>query len=267
MFLKKFHPAHSKNRMKKEGDVASARERFFSTQNKILHHLIKHRFSWMNDWIRPDDRKVVEIGSGPGFSKEFITSKNLLLTDVTVYPWIDKKVDVTKDLDVFEDNSLDVVIACHTLHHIPYPKAFIQSIGTKLKSGGRLIIQDAYTSILFKVILRIMRHEGYDETVDVDNIEACCNDPNDPWSANCAISKLLFDKMEIGENFAKMKLVKFKVDTYFLLLLSGGTIAETWYPRWVGERGVSFIEKVDDILTRIAPRLFACECSVVLKKM
>lgn len=262
MFLKKFRSAHSKNRMKKEGDVANARAKFFSTQNKILHHLIKHRFSWMNDWIRSDDTKIVELGSGPGLSKEFITNKNILLTDVTRdYPWIDRKVDVTTDLNVFEDNSLDVVIVCHMLHHLAYPKVFIEQIGTKLKSGGYLLIQDAYTSILFKIILRIMRHEGYDETVDVDNIEACCNDP---WSANCAIPRCLFER---EKNFAKMKLVKFKVDTCFLLLLSGGTIAETWYPRWVGERGVSFIEKVDDILTRIAQRLFACECSVVLKKM
>lgn len=261
MFLKKFRPAHSKNRMKKEGDVADARKRFFSTQNKILHHLIKHRFSWMNDWIRSDDTKIVELGSGSGLSKEFITNKNLLLTDVTLHPWIDKKVDATTDLDVFEDNSLDVVIASHMLHHLAYPKVFIEQIGTKLKSGGYLLIQDVYASILFKVILRIMRHEGYDEDCcDVDN----SNDPNDPWSANCAISRLLFERERI---FGKMKLVKFKVNTCFLFLLSGGVIAQTWYPRWVGERGVSFIEKVDDILTRIAPRLFACECSVVLKKM
>ena len=264
MFLKKFRPKHTENRMKKEGDVAEARKRFFSTQDKILYHLIKHRFSWMNDWIRSDDTKIVELGSGPGLSKEFITNKNLLLTDVMVYPWIDKKVDVTKDLNVFEDNSLDVVIACHALHHIPYPKALIEQIGMKLRSGGYLLIQDVYASILFKIVLRIMRHEGYDETVDVDNIEAPCNDPNDPWSANCAIPGCLFE----GEkNFAKMKLVKFKVDACFLFLLSGGVIARTWYPRWVGKHGVSFIEKADDILTRIAPRLFACECSVVLKKM
>ena len=264
-FLKKFRPEHSENRMKAEGDVASARERFFSTQNKILYHLIKRRFSWMNDWIRSDDTKIVEIGSGSGLSKEFITNKNLLLTDVTLHPWIDKKVDVTTDLDVFEDNSLDVVIASHVLHHIPYPKAFIQLIGTKLKSDGRLLIQDPYASVLFKVILRIMKHEGFDELVDVDNILIPCNDPNDPWSANCSVGKLLFDRG--GRNFGKMKLVKAERGSCFLLLLSGGTIAKTWYPRWVGERGVSFIKKVDYLITRIAPRLFACEYSVVLRKM
>ena len=150
------------------------------------------------------------------------------------------------------------------LHHLAYPKVFIEQIGTKLKSGGYLLIQDAYTSILFKRVLRIMRHEGYDETVDINNTQIPCNNPSDPWSANCAISRCLFERERI---FGKMKLVKFKVDTCFLFLLSGGVIAQTWYPRWVGERGVSFIEKVDDILTRIAPRLFACECSVVLKKM
>ncbi len=267
MFLKKFRPKHTENRMKKEGDVASARESFFSTQNKILYHLIKHRFSWMNDWIRSDDTKIVELGSGSGLSKEFITNKNLLLTDVALLPWIDKKVDVTKDLDVFEDNSLDVVVACHMLHHVPYPKAFIEQIGMKLRSGGRLLIRDVYASILFKVILRIMRHEGFDDTVDVNNTQIPCNNPSDPWSANCSIPRLLFDKMEIGENFGKMKLVKKERKVCFLFLLSGGTVAKTWYPRWAGERSCSFIKKVDKILTSIAPRLFACECLVVLEKM
>ena len=112
-----------------------------------------------------------------------------------------------------------------------------------------------------------MRHEGFDDTVDINNTQIPCNNPSDPWSANCSIARLLFDKMEIGENFGKMKLVKKESKACFLLLLTGGTVAKTWYPRWVGDACVSFIEKADDILTRIAPRLFACEYSVVLKKM
>jgi hypothetical protein len=68
----------------------------------------------------------------------------------------------------------------------------MENVGRKLKPGGRIIIQDIYTSTIMKVALRVMRHEGWSEEVNVFDRAAVCNDPDDPWSANCSIPKLLF---------------------------------------------------------------------------
>ena len=43
-----------------------------------------------------------------------------------------------------------------------------------------------------KTVLRLMRHEGWSDEVDIFDRNAVCNDPSDPWSANCSIQKQLF---------------------------------------------------------------------------
>ena len=75
-----YFPAHDENRMASEGDVEAARNRFFKERPSNLEFLLSTRYSWMNDYTADKDR-VVEMGAGAGFSKEFITSKNLVLTD------------------------------------------------------------------------------------------------------------------------------------------------------------------------------------------
>ena len=40
--------------------------------------------------------------------------------------------------------------------------------------------------------MKLMKHEAYDFGVDVFDENVICNDKNDPWSANCAVSELLF---------------------------------------------------------------------------
>ena len=43
-----------------------------------------------------------------------------------------------------------------------------------------------------KLALRIMSHEGWIETINVFDKNTITNLPDDPWSANCSIPKMLF---------------------------------------------------------------------------
>lgn len=72
------------------------------------------------------------------------------------------------------------------------PASFLDNLAVKLKKGGRVIIQDVYTCSLMKLALRIMRHEGWSDEVNIFDRDCICNDPMEPWSANCSIPKLLF---------------------------------------------------------------------------
>lgn len=160
-----YYPKHSENRMKNEGDVVAAREYFLSGKNRVLYRLLKERFTWMNRYIKASDERVMELGTGAGLSKEFIKTDKLVLTDVLDNEWVDEYMDA---LNLTMDNdSMDVIICSEMIHHVADPASFLDSICRKLKKGGRLIVQDIYTGVLMKTVLRIMRHEGWSDEIDI----------------------------------------------------------------------------------------------------
>lgn len=223
-----YYPLHSQNRMKHEGDVVAAREYFLSGKNRVLYNLIKQRFSWMNRYIKDTDEVVIELGCGAGLSKQFIKSEKFVMTDITEYEWVDKYVNAM-DLD-YPDDSIDVVVCSHMIHHISNPAKFLDSVEKKLKPGGRLIIQDIYTCTLMKMALRMMRHEGWSDSVNIFDRTVICNDPTDPWSANCSIPKLLFFKNfgKFENEFPHYKVIKKTRNECFLFFLSGGGYSENF---------------------------------------
>lgn len=264
-----YFPKHKENRMKNEGDVEAARRYFQTGKNRVLYRLIEQRFSWMNDFIKDGDKKVIELGCGAGLSKNFIESKNLLLTDVANHEWVDEYVDA---LNIkYPDDSIDVFICSHMIHHIANPAIFLDQLSKKLKKDGRVIIQDIYTCVLMKLALRLMHHEGWSDEVDVFDRNAICNDPADPWSANCSIPKHLFygggnSSNSFTEQFPQYRILKKTRNECFLFFASGGVIAKT-YSLPLGEKGVRIIKSVDRFLTNLFPELFACGCSIVLQKI
>ena len=52
----------------------------------------------------------------------------------------------------FADQSIDVVICSHTLHHLARPTAFLGEAHRVLKPGGRLVIQESNCSLLMRDI-------------------------------------------------------------------------------------------------------------------
>ena len=80
----------------------------------------------MNQYINGKE-KVVELGSGAGFSRKFINNPKLLLTDVNnTNVWIDQKVDALNM--PFKSQSLDVIICSHMIHHIASSTFFLRKL-------------------------------------------------------------------------------------------------------------------------------------------
>ena len=185
MLKSTYFPRHTDNRMQHEGDVRRAREHFLNHRPANLAFLLAQRFEWMNTYL--DGREqVIEVGAGAGFSRLFIRNPHLKLTDYhREHPWIDEAVDAMAM--PYADNSLDAVISSHMIHHLANPLAFFREVQRVLKPGGLLVIHDLHTSLLLRLVLRVMRHEGYSYNVDVLAEDTVANDPQDPWSANCAI--------------------------------------------------------------------------------
>lgn len=265
MFLKgTYKPSHNENRMKNEGGVENARKMFYEKPNNNLIYLLTQRFKWMNNYIDADNDAGVELGCGQGFGKEIIKAKQYLLTDFNDYDWLDVK-NVNALETPFEDNRFDFVIASNMIHHVPYPARFFKEVGRILKPGGRLLVQDVNCSFLMRVMLHLMRIEGYsyernvfDETIPQSNTD-------DLWSGNNAVPNLLFDDInKFHKEIPYFEITHTSFSECLTYLASGGVTAKTFHiplPTLI----MKFLGLIDRALTGIFPQIFALQRQVVLR--
>lgn len=248
--------------MHHEGDLFNARKLWLEGLNKNLFFLLRSRFKWMNHYINQDSVGV-ELGSGISASKNFIKAKNFLTSDFSDSPWLDLK-NVNALATPFTNNSQDFLVASNMIHHLAKPLDFFNEAWRILKPGGVLLIQEVHTSISMRLILRIMRHEGYDERINVFDKSTICNDPNDLWSANCSIPKLLFNE-DFTKNYNGWKILHDRKVEFFLFLNSGGVTAKTSYiplPTIL----LKFASYIDYLLIKVLPDIFALQRQIVIQK-
>lgn len=255
---------HADNRMRHEGDVVRARDSFFSSPTNNLHHLLASRFRWMNEYIRENDRGL-EVGCGTGVSKEFINARDYRVSDHADHPWLDDcNIDA---LDTgFPAGTFDFVVSSNMVHHVPYPIRFFGEMSRILKPGGMLLIQEINASFFMRLLLRIMRHEGYSFDVDVFDPTVVCTDPQDLWSANCAIPNLLFDDADaFHEHVPQFRIVRQSHSEFLTFINSGGVIAKTFFIP-LPLVAVKSLGLVDSVLARMAPSIFALQRQIALQK-
>ncbi len=250
--------------MRHEGDTLRARKNFFSNVTKNLYFLVQKRFSWMNEYISENDVGI-EVGAGTGVSKEFIRCKNYKITDYAENEWLDIKMVDALNTNI-ESESLDFIVSSNMIHHVPYPVLFFSEMNRILKPGGRLIIQEINCSRTMRFLLKLMRHEGYDFTIDVFDKNLICTDPKDLWSANCAIPNLLFDDQEkFLKNINFFNIEHYTHSEFMIFINSGGVISKTMYiPLPISILKV--LDRLDSWLCKMLPSFFALQRQIVLKK-
>jgi SAM-dependent methyltransferase len=245
------------------GNLDYARNSYLKKDNLNLYRLLESRFSWMNNFFT-ESKKGLELGAGTGASKDFINSNNYYISDFNNSEWLDyKNVDALKT--EFKDNEFDFLVCSNLIHHLAYPAEFFKECQRILKDDGLIIIQDIYSSLLMRFILKLMRHEGYNEEANVFNNQLPCNDPKDLWSANCSIPKLLFKSKSIFESHYKFfEIVHKKPSECLLFLNSGGVIAKTKYIP-INKTLTDFVIRIDRLLVKILPQVFALQIQIVLR--
>ncbi len=263
MFLKKtYEPALNKNLLGKADDVEKSRENFIKTKPSNLLFLLEKRYLWMNNWIKKNDLGI-EVGCGNGLSKLFIKNNRFLLTDFSDFSWVELKVNA---IDMpFEDDSQDFIISSNMTHHLSKPILFFKESLRVLKPGGVLIIQDVYGSFFLRLILRILRHEGYNYDIDPFNENCICVDLYNLWKGNNVIPNLLFKDTERLENIFSFKCRHLKYTEFASFLISGGVTAKAPtlnMPRFI----LNIIYLVDRLLIKISKDMFALQIQIVLEK-
>ena len=265
-FLNKIQFSANENRMKSIANTKIARELYYSSKSKNLRYLLEKRFSWMNKFINKNDIGI-EVGSGAGFSKEFIENKNFKLTDLGKDDHLDYK-NIDAQNTGFKDMTFDFVIASNMIHHIPYPIKFFKEMYRILKKGGKLIIFESYCSLTFQLATIFMKHEGFDFTLDVWDEKNPKSDEKNAWHGNIAVPHLIFDnKKKFEENLGKYFEKEHEKLTECLIFLNSGGVTSKTKCIPMNNFFLNILNFIDKILVKLLPSFFCMGRRIVLKKI
>ena len=264
-FLKKVQFSNDENRMKSIANTKIARELYYSSDSQNVKFLLQKRFTWMNEFIKENDVGI-EVGSGAGFSKDFIKNKNFKLTDLGNDNHLDfKNIDAQET--GFDNETFDYVIASNMIHHIPYPIKFFKEMNRILKKDGKLIIFESYCSLIFQIATILMKHEGFDFTLDVWDEENPKSDEKNAWHGNIAVPHLIFDNKKLfNEKLGKYFSIEYeKLSECLIFLNSGGVTSKTkCIP--MNHFFLNILDSIDKILVKLFPNIFCMGRRIVLSK-
>ena len=102
------------------------------------------RFEFLKEMIL--NRDIVDFGSGAGGyllrAKEVAKSVTGIELDSKVAThYEENKINITASIDNLKDSSYDLISAFHVVEHLSQPREILEQLITKLKSGGKLIIE------------------------------------------------------------------------------------------------------------------------------
>ena len=263
MFFKKKYISRST----KNPNIFENRKKILNSNNPNLIYLLKKRFSWMIEYIK-NKKVIIELGSGNGCLKRILNQKNILLTDIVKYPWIDKKLDMLKiNLDKKYINKVDVFIINHSLHHCANPANCLHRISKYLKKGGVMLINEPETSFMLKLFQIILDDESWSLTDNVFIKNKNLFNPKNPWISNTAVAQLLFkNKQKFERNFPQYLIEKNNVSEFFIFLNSGGVNSDFFNIK-LNNFFLSIVDIIDKILIFLFPGVFALNRTVVLRKI
>ena len=163
----------------------------------------------------PQNKVLVEIGSGGGFIKEIIG--NVITSDILALPNADK---VFSALDMpFEDASVDAFFMFDVLHHLAAPRVFFLEALRCLRKFGKIVMIEPANTLWSSFIYKNFHHEPFDTQADWDLKQ------KKPLScANSAIAWIIFsrDRRIFEREFPSLKILRIHYHTPLRYLLSGG---------------------------------------------
>ena len=257
--------SQSQNKMRVLANTKEAIQHFKSSKSNNLKFLLEKRFGWMNNFINEND-KGLEVGSGAGFAKYYIKNKNFKISDFREDDHLDFK-NIDAQNTKFEENTFDYVIASNMIHHVSYPIRFFKEMNRILKRNGKLIIFDAYCSVMLQLITVLMKHEGFDFTINVWDEKNPKSDEKNIWDGNIAVTNLIFDnKEEFEKNLGNIFSIEYeKLTECFIFLNSGGVTSQTFHVP-MSNFFLKVLDLIDKYLVKFFPNIFCLGRRIVLVK-
>ncbi len=216
-YIKKFLSSKKKNIDELDSPSTNETNKEILNKNLILRNFYKDCYKIFKNEIKDTNKlKILEIGSGAGFIKEFIP--NTITSEIIELDGIDLTINAERL--PFDETSIDVIILLNVLHHIPNSEKFLTECNRVLKSNGEILLIEPANTWFSRIIYKNFHHEEFDE--------------NTGWSlkknggrlsnANQAIPFIIFERdlkifTEKFPNLSLIKKFKFKPIHY---ILSGG---------------------------------------------
>src|SRR5262245_38429300 len=165
-----------------------------------LATLARHRDIWTarpelrrvyQDWFRAlldavaGPGPVVEIGSGPGFFKEF--APRLVATDIVPGARMDVRCDACEL--PFGAGTVGALVMVDALHHLARPLDFRTEAARVLRPGGRLAMVEPWVTPASFFLYRYIHHE--DCRFGVDLARPFEHSGKAALDGNCAIPRLV----------------------------------------------------------------------------
>ena len=240
-----------KKRLIKTISPSVSRKKFLNNYNFKYHVL--ERFSWMKKHIK-NRKLIIEIGSGNGLSKKILKNK-IITSDIIEEKWINYKIDMNKMLIPKKyRGKIDIFIFNHSLHHSNNPLITLKKAAKLLRKNGKVLINEPEISLFFKIFLKLCNHERWSMKI------------ND-WKDNNATAYLLFGKKKIKDKFMNNFIIeKNNLSEFLIFLNSGGNGVNSPYIS-LNTTFLKLISTLDKFLILLAPRIFALNRSIVLKKI
>jgi SAM-dependent methyltransferase len=202
----------------------------------------------------------VEIGSGPGFAREFIPE--LILTDIVQAPWHDRQA--LAEALPFEPGTVGALVLFDVLHHVAAPPSFFAEADRVLRPGGRIVIVEPYISPISQIIYGHFHEEPSILSVDPLALTRPADESKDPFTSNQAIPTLLFcrDRGRFAQAFPSLVVTKLRRMTGFNYPATGGFNRKPFLPFLLWRA----LYSVERRLPELAFRLFGFRMLVVIEK-
>jgi SAM-dependent methyltransferase len=188
----------------------------------------------------PENKVLVELGSGGGFIKEVV--EGVITSDILELPNVDK---VFSALDMpFEDSSVDAFFMFDVLHHITEPGGFFREAIRCLKPAGKIVMIEPANTLWARFVYKNFHHELFDPQAKWGLQES------GPVShGNVAMPWIIFirDRWIFEKEFPELQIVRMRNHTPLRYLLSGGLTLRQMVPSFT----YPVIKSVEFILSAI----------------
>ena len=169
---------------------------------------------------------VLELGSGPGFLKEYIPE--VITSEVFHCPGVDLVLDGMQ-LPI-ANGTLRAILMTDVLHHIPNVRKFLSEAGRCIRPGGVIVMVEPWVSAWSRLVYQNLHHEPFEPEAEQWELQN-----SKPLSgANGALAWILFERdyQEFKTEFPQWRLTGINHLMPFRYLLSGGISLRTLMPGW-----------------------------------
>ena len=175
--------------------------------------------------VLPDSQgSVLELGSGPGFLKDFIPE--LIASDIFLCPGIDLVMD--GNALPIADRTLRGIAMTDVLHHLCQPRRFFAEAIRCLQPGGVLVMIEPWFTPWSRLVYTKLHHEPFQPKARAWEFPR-----KGPLSgANGALPWIIFerDRVQFEHEFPELKIRFIELCMPFRYLVSGGVSMRSLMP-------------------------------------